>query len=162
MPDLAVFKGGIVAMKNVGYDASVHLTIAIPQELGAAIVAAFGWPTTRNPIPVAVARLEGSEEQLKRLEQQPGVRRFYEMTPAEQAGILCKDPEFTEFLQTTAPYKDVEPFFAYTTEDQVRHICGVQSRADIKEGTEAHRQWRVILERFRRWQDERNRQDVDF
>jgi hypothetical protein len=179
MSEAAVFKGGIVAMKNVGYDASIHLTVALPQELGAAVIAAFGWPTTRSPIPVAIARLEDAAAQPKGQKEDelpdvndgedyanrgrlPGQRRFNDLSPAEQAGIICKEEEFREFLRTTVPYKAVNLGFDCTPEDMVRHICGVQSRADIKEGTEAARQWRIILDRYRRWQADRDRADVGF
>jgi hypothetical protein len=159
--DKAAFEGGLVGIKNVGYDASVHLTIALPQELGAAIIAAFGWPTVKNPIPVAIARIDEGAAQKGPKEREH--RRFNALSPAEQAGIVCKDAEFAEFLRTTIPYKGVAVFREdWLPEDLVRDCCGVQSRADIKEGTEAHRQWRIILERYRRWQNERDRLDVDF
>jgi hypothetical protein len=158
--DKAAFEGGLVGIKNVGYDASVHLTIALPQELGAAIIAAFGWPTVKNPIPVAIARIDEGAAQKGPKEREH--RRFNALSPAEQAGIICKEEDFREFLRTVVPYKSMSLSFNFGPEDLVRDCCGVASRADIKEGTEAHRQWRIILERYRRWQNERDRLDVDF
>jgi hypothetical protein len=169
MTDFAMFQGGLVAMKNVGYDASVHLTIAIPQEFGQAVVAAFGWPTSKNPIPVAVARLEGAAlsiasarlekdgEQVKRPERRTEHKRFNELSYAEQAGILCQDPDFVEFtLRELGGKSDMD---AAST---VRRHCNVQSRADIKEWTPAERKWLSILDSYRRWQADRDRADVDF
>jgi hypothetical protein len=179
MSEAAVFKGGIVAMKNVGYDASIHLTVALPQELGAAVIAAFGWPTTRSPIPVAIARLEDAAAQPKGQKEDelpdvndgedyanrgrlPGQRRFNDLSPAEQAGIICKEEEFREFLRTTVPYKAVASFSkGWQPEDLVRDACGVTSRTYIREDNEAGRQWRIILERYRRWLDERERAEAN-
>jgi hypothetical protein len=154
--DKAAFKGGLVGIKNVGYDASVHLTIALPQELGAEIIAAFGWPTVKNPIPVAVARLE-REAPKRETEPIASQRRFEDLSPAQQAGILCREPEFAEFMKWEAPgcaNADVA--------EAVKIYCGVDSRADIKEGTDAYRIWASLLKAYRQWQDARNRLDVDF
>jgi hypothetical protein len=162
MADPAVFQGSLVNLKNSPTHKSVVLQVEVPEEYGEAIVRAFGWPTRVKPLPVAVARLEGDGEQLKQPERRPEPRRFDDLSPAEQAGIVCKDPNFAEFLRTTPPYMGAMLNPDWNPEDMVRDCCGVKSRKDIEEGTEAHRQWRVILSRFRRWQDERDRFDVDF
>lgn len=163
MPDPAVFQGSLVDLKNVGTHKSVRLIVEVPEEYGEAIVRAFGWPTRVKPVSVAVARLEGDGEQIKQPERQPEPRHFDDLSYAEQAGIICKDPDFKEFLQSTAPYKNAGNFIeGWTPEALVRSCCGVQSRADIKEDNKAGRQWRIILNRFRRWQDERNRNEIDF
>lgn len=156
MSDAAVFQGALVNLKNSPTHKSVIMQIEVPEEYGEAVVRAFGWPTRVKPLAVAVARLEAAAEQPK-AQDKPDHRRFNDLSPAEQAGIICKEEEFREFLRTTVPYKAVNLGFDCTPEDMVRHICGVQSRADIKEGTEAARQWRIILERYRRWLDERER-----
>jgi hypothetical protein len=160
--DKAAFEGGLVGIKNVGYDASVHLTIALPQELGAAIIAAFGWPTVKNPIPVAIARIDEGAAQKGPKEREH--RRFNALSPAEQAGILCRDPEFPSFCEHGPPTRAMSVTSGMTGAGRLSSglLRRSKSRADIKEGTEAHRQWRVILERYRRWQNERDRLDVDF
>lgn len=174
MADPAVFQGSLVNLKNSPTHKSVILQVEIPEEYGEAIVRAFGWPTRVKPLPVAVARLateapaaEGNQDW-----KFPGLmgtagnkpkRRFDDLSPAEQAGIVCKQEDFARFLRSTKPYSNAGPFTAdYQPEDLVREICGVKSRADIKEGTNAHLQWRILMELYRRWQDERNRLDIDF
>lgn len=156
MDDAAVFQGALVNLKNSPTHKSVIMQIEVPEEYGEAVVRAFGWPTRVKPLAVAVARLEGAGEQPK-AQDKPDHRRFNDLSPAEQAGIICKEEEFREFLRTTVPYKAVNLGFDCTPEDMVRHVCGVTSRADIKEGTESARQWRIILDRYRRWLDERER-----
>jgi hypothetical protein len=163
MADMAVFQGSLVNLKNSPTHKSVVLQVEVPEEYGEAIVRAFGWPTRVKPLPVAVARLEGDGEQLKQPERRPEHVPFYDLTPAQQAGIVCKDPEFAEFLRSAKPYSSYDlDDVGWQPEDLVRDCCGVKSRADIKEGTEAHRQWRIILNRFREWQDERDRADPGF
>ena len=157
-PDVAVFQGELVNLKNVSTHKSVMLHIEVPEEYGAALVAAFGWPTRVKPVSVAVARLEGGGEQPKR-EPEPSAspRPFESLTPAEQAGILCKEPDFDRFVRELR----LSPS-GMDAAMTVRSICGVSSRADIMPGTEAEQQWRIIYKRFRQWQDERDRVDVDF
>jgi hypothetical protein len=161
MDDAAVFQGALVNLKNSPTHKSVIMQIEVPEEYGEAVVRAFGWPTRVKPLAVAVARLEAAAEQPK-AQDKPDHRRFNDLSPAEQAGIICKEEEFREFLQTTVPYKAVAGFSeGWQPEDLVRDACGVTSRADIKEGTEAARQWRIILERYRRWLDERERAEAN-
>jgi hypothetical protein len=157
MADPAVFQGSLVNLKNSPTHKSVILQVEIPEEYGEAIVRAFGWPTRVKPLPVAVARLE---EGMQKAEPRPDAapRRFDDLSPAEQAGILCKEEGFAEFLRTTSPYRQSEK----GPEETVRLYCGVDSRADIKEGTYAGAKWDYMLHKYRRWQDERDRLDVDF
>jgi hypothetical protein len=162
MVDPAVFQGALVNLKNSPTHKSVVLQVEVPEEYGEAIVRAFGWPTRMKPLPVAVARLDDAGDPPKHAERPPEPRRFDDLPPAEQAGIVCKDPEFAEFLRSTAPYKQFMADPRWTLEDMVRDCCGVKSRKDIEEGTEAGRQWRVILNRFRAWRDERDRADPGF
>jgi hypothetical protein len=158
MTDPAVFQGALVNLKNSPTHKSIVLQIEVPEEYGEAIVRAFGWPTRVKPLSVAVARLEGPGEQPKSPEPREEPKRFYELTPAQQAAILCKEEDFAEFLKTTVPHK----FCKTDPVGAVRDYCEVESRSEIKEGTEAGRRWREILNRYRHWQDERGRLDVDF
>jgi hypothetical protein len=156
MTDPAVFQGSLVDLKNVGTHKSVRLIVEVPEEYGEAIVRAFGWPTRVKPVSVAVARLEveAAETPVSR-----GVKTtaFKDLAPPEQAGILCRDPDFAEFIKSQAPECPNR-----NVAEVVKTYCGVDSRADIKYGTDAHRSWLTLLARFLRWQDERNRLDVDF
>jgi hypothetical protein len=162
MADPAVFQGALVNLKNSPTHKSVVLQVEVPEEYGEAIVRAFGWPTRMKPLPVAVARLDDAGDPPKHAERPPEPRRLDDLPPAEQAGIVCKDPEFAEFLRSTAPYKMAALHQGRAPEEIVRDICGVKSRADILEGTEEHRLWRVILNSFRAWRDERDRADPGF
>jgi hypothetical protein len=157
MADPAAFQGSLVNLKNSPTHKSVVLQVEVPEEYGEAIVRAFGWPTRMKPLPVAVARLEGSGEQLKQPERRPKPRHFDELSPAEQAGILCKEEDFAEFLRATYTHRK-----GAEAEEIVRFVCGVNSRANIEPGSRSGDAWNEIVSEYRQWQNERDRLDVDF
>jgi hypothetical protein len=166
MTDAAAFQGIIVdGPKNYGTHKEVVLKVHFPAEFGAAIVAALGWPTRVNPVHVAVARLEERTE--KPAEAVGDVKasepkRFEDLSDAEQVGILCKDPDFKEFLETSPPYSSGPDFSAtWTPEDMVRDICGVRSRPEMPY-EHSRKQWRLILDQFQAWRAVRDRSDPDF
>jgi hypothetical protein len=156
MADPAVFQGSLVDLKNVGTHKSVRLIIEVPEEYGEAIVRAFGWPTRVKPVSVAVARLERDAPK-RETEPVASQRRFEDLSPAQQAGILCREPDFAEFIKSEIP-----GCANMHVAEAVKIYCGVHSRADIKYGTAAHGSWGFLLGEYRRWQDERNRLDVAF
>jgi hypothetical protein len=159
MADPAVFQGSLVNLKNSPTHKSVILQVEIPEEYGEAIVRAFGWPTRVKPLPVAVARLEEGMPNKSEPKPEAEPRRFDRLSPAEQAGILCKEERFAEFLRTTSPYRPI-------MEKGQKRPCAstaawIAARTSRK-GQRRTGQWRVILKHYRRWQDERDRLDVDF
>jgi hypothetical protein len=74
-----------------------------------------------------------------------------DMTPAQQAGLLCGDPIFQRFLYETnylsAAERD-DPGAAVA----VRRICNVTSRKDIENDADALALWRALVIDFRNWQ----------
>lgn len=75
-------------------------------------------------------------------------RRFDDMSPAQQAGMLCNDVGFRKYIEekVTTPC---------TTVDQaaqiVRDWCGVKSRSAL---TSENRVWSAFVEEYRLWQIE--------
>jgi len=53
----AAIAAQLVDMRNVGTHKVMKLTIHVPEEQALAAIAAFGWPTGVNPVPIAIARL---------------------------------------------------------------------------------------------------------
>lgn len=76
-------------------------------------------------------------------------RQFVDMTPAQQAGLLCADEAFQRFLlercHITALSED-------EAADAVRYYCRVKSRKDILSGTTAGDFWLGLVAHFRDWQ----------
>jgi hypothetical protein len=126
----ALVLGSLVDVRNIDAHKAVRLTIEVPAELAPQVMAVFGWPTRRAPVPVAVARMAG--------EQKGEVRSL-----AQAAGALCTNAVFQAFMRTA-------------TEEEcaaaVREICDVNSRSEIRAGTEAGDRWLDLVERFHGWQ----------
>jgi len=57
----AAIAAQLVDMRNVGTHKVMKLTIHVPEEQALAAIAAFGWPTGVNPVPIAIARLVEKE-----------------------------------------------------------------------------------------------------
>ena len=94
---------------------------------------------------LAVCEIDDQEQPAKPKEKTP--KSFHDMSPANQAGILCADEAFQKFLaETVGPTDDAAA--------TVRLICGVTSRGDIKPGTESARRWASIVSDYRAWQHE--------
>lgn len=93
---------------------------------------------------MAVCEIADDETPAKPKEKTP--RTFQDMSPAQQAGMLCADDVFSKFIAETVGSSDPT--------QAVRLICGVTSRGDIKIGTEAARRWQSIVSDYRAWQRE--------
>lgn len=69
-------------------------------------------------------------------------RSWDEMTPAQQAGVLCADKSFCKFLETDDPA------------EAVRNYCDVRSRADITPGSINAARWQELVAEYRAWMRE--------
>jgi len=65
-----------------------------------------------------------------------------EYTLANRIGMTCADPDFQKWL--SARYNGTE-VNKDTVGPLVRAICGVETRADIKPGTEAATKWHALM-----------------
>ena len=80
-------------------------------------------------------------------------RKFAELMPAQQAGILCNDPTFDKFLRT-AMFARVD-FSGWKAADIVRWACcNIKSRSELVADTPAGRAWKDMESKFRAWQRE--------
>jgi hypothetical protein len=136
----AVFSGSLVNLKNVATHKSVALTVEVPEEYAAALVAAFGWPTRVRPVPVALARLAGEVVQESPKEKKK--EHWAEMAPSKQAAILCQDPDFQDWIGAVGE-EDAAKL--------VRTKCRVASRADIVPGTPASAAWKHLMIGYGAW-----------
>lgn len=79
-------------------------------------------------------------------------RSWDEMSPAQQAGMLCQDESFRKYLRTE--YRS-----SISTTDEaarfVREYCGVASRSQINvHDTTANDCWQVLARNYRAWMHE--------
>jgi hypothetical protein len=121
----AVISASLVDVRNIAAHKCVRLEIHVMQ--------AFGWPTLADPVPVAIARLD-LKAAAGQLEAPKHTKRFADLPLPQQIGMRCNEPEFWRFLDPNCASSD-------TAADIVRAHCGVESRSEIKPGTEAARLW---------------------
>lgn len=167
----AAVMGSLVNLKNVATHKSIALTIHIPAEAAQEVLAAFGWPTMVDPVPVAVARLEESasvtqpppddvyEAMLRKRardeqnaypappapEEPPEptrLRHWAEMSPAQQTGVIRNENDFMDFAGVHT---------AQEARDYIRAWCDVQSCAEIAPGTKAAALWAQLQVRYGNW-----------
>jgi phage recombination protein Bet len=72
--------------------------------------------------------------------------------PVKQAGILCKEPAFWQFLKEQ--YLIAGEMTDKMAAECVRQVCRVKSRADILEGDKSNDYWMDLVARYRAWQRE--------
>lgn len=143
----AVFSGSLVNLKNVATHKSVALTIEVPEEYAAALIAAFGWPTRVRPVPVAIARLAGEAVQEPPKEKKK--EHWSEMAPSKQAAILCQEEDFKSFLMSR--FSDLMLVCGNDPAAAVRAWCSVSSRSEIKPGNDSGTAWREIMIQYGAW-----------
>ncbi len=67
-------------------------------------------------------------------------RDWDELTPTNQAGILCADKDFRAWLQVADEHEAAE---------RIRDMCGVGSRRELCENEQARAYWDQIVSTFR-------------
>ena len=155
MSEPAAITAQLVDVRNVAAHKSVRLELHVPAEQAGLVMAAFGWPTMADPVPVALARLHSPAEPIAKPEAPKEHRPFSDLPYSQQAALRCQEPAFQSFLQHESGAGGVvwldnpnEDRFAAT----VRQHCGVKSRADITKGTEAGNLWECLEADFYAWQ----------
>jgi len=148
----AAIMGSLVDAKNVNAHKCVRLSIDVPSEHAAMVLAAFGWPTMADPIPVAIARLAAPVAQgIERADptsEAAGSTPAGSTTYAQQAGIMSQEPAFVRFLSERGlfPAGDEED-----AAEAIRQHCGVKSRRDLIRGTPAGTKFRDLQLDYRNW-----------
>lgn len=148
----AAIAANLVDVRNIAAHKCVRLEIHVPAEQASIVLAAFGWPTAVDPIPVAIARLEtakGASEPSKTASEARPRRRFEDLPLPQQAAICCQEPAFWRFL--AEEIDGSPPDTAEEAAEYVRHFCAVNTRADIREDGSSGRLWRELHARYELW-----------
>jgi len=141
----AVFKATYSDWRLVKTRKVVQIVFEVPVENSdAAYQVVGGMADSSQEKWFAIARLDESPPK----PEKKAPITFHEMSPAQQAGMLCADEAFQKFMKETG---NVKPD---NVADTIRGLCGVTSRSDIKPGTEAARRWSGIVSDYRAWQHE--------
>lgn len=80
---------------------------------------------------------------------------FASLPLSQQAAMRTEDKDFQLFLEARGPIHDQESYA-----DVVRAICGVESRANIKLGTQAGIAWMELEDKFQAYLTDRRYADV--
>lgn len=131
-----------------------QLVIEVPiEKANDALRALGGVPQPAEERWVAVARL-GQKAAMEAPKPAKEHRRWSNLPLSQQAAIRCGEPGFQRFLnEKFGPFKDGHPWETETA-FWVRQYCGVSSRAEIKEGTEAATLWDILESGFQEWKRE--------
>lgn len=149
MSNPAAFSGDYTDLRFIKTRSVAAITIEIPIEQAADFVAAFGAPVPSSGCPVAIARIQPSivrqqlEASVALIEKPAKERRSWSaLSYAEQAGIRCNEQDFWQYI---AEAKNVtKPISSDDAAAFVRMHCRVDSRSEIKWGTEAGEKWCLL------------------
>jgi hypothetical protein len=128
----AVISASLVDVRNVSAHKCVRLEIHVPVEQAGLVMAAFGWPTAVDPVPVAIARLDLSKPAS---DPEKTRRPFETLLPAQQAAMRCNEVGFQKFVSAQTPEGAAT---------QIRIRCGVVSRSDLNTDPIASQKWRAL------------------
>ena len=140
----AAISASLVDVRNVAQHKCVRLEIHVPAEQAGLVLAAFGWPTSVDPVPVAIARLDLSKAVSDAPEKPNSApRNFADLPAPQQAALRCNDPNFQKFVQADN---------AEQAANFIRGKCGVKSRAELATNAAARAKWIELDDEFFRWQ----------
>lgn len=114
------------------------------------VVALVAIGDNEEPLPTTTV-----EEPAREVPKPPAPRTpksWHQMSPAQQAGLLCSEVQFQRFLIET--YGRHSPGLADAAENAaviVREACCVQSRREIVSGSVPAQRWRDIVADYRAW-----------
>ncbi len=148
MSEAAIISASLVDVRNIAAHKCVRLEIHVPVEQAPLVMAAFGWPTMADPVPVAIARLQPEPAQrapeARQVASGDKPRREFHLLPyAQQAALKCGDKGFQRFLGVLNEHEAAI---------KVREECGVRSRAEIESDEQAKNRWHGIMRDFDQYQ----------
>lgn len=151
----AAITAQLVDVRNVAAHKSVRLELHVPAEQAGLVMAAFGWPTMADPVPVALARLQAAPEPIAKPEAPKERKAFADMPYAQQIGIRCGEGEFQYFIKKKHSRLYGPGPFASNSDaaaQAVRNYCAVHSRSEIAESNQAGGRWRALEAEYWAWQ----------
>lgn len=147
----AAIMASLVDVRNVSAHKCVRLEIHVPVEQAGMVMEAFGWPTSADPVPVAIARLDlnapAPADASKPETAEKPRKRWEDLPLPQQAAMRCEEEAFRKFLgEKYAIFNH-----ANSAAEYVRQYCGVNSRADIGSTTYSAREWKRLESYYQFW-----------
>lgn len=144
----AIIRGNYSDLKAVKTRSVVQIIIEVPIEQGEAVVKAFGFPQPGNEIPVAIARMTPDNNDTEKPE--PAKRHFGDMPRSQQAGMLCSDPTFQNWLLGLSLFtKSTEIERVARTANILRGRLGIKSRCELDSDDEGAEKWDSMVVEYR-------------
>ena len=134
MTDSAIIKGVYADYRRVKGRKVLQIIVEVPMEAAPLVHKAFGEPTPDGSTWVAVALLNN-----EKAKEKPDYRL------SQQAGIVCSEGSFHEFLRTSKTSIYTEP------REIVQHLCRVSSRAEFDTDPAAAARWRDLHAEYQAW-----------
>lgn len=139
MTHKAAISASLVDVRNIAAHKCVRLEIHVPVEQAPLVMAAFGWPTMVDPVPVALVRLDLNA--VKSPQPPKEKRDFCDLPFSQQAALKSNDARFAKYLGVS-PGEECAA--------AIRQKCGVDSRSKIIKGTWGGSDWIELLREFER------------
>tara|TARA_R100000278_G_scaffold117467_1_gene97470 strand:+ start:350 stop:772 length:423 start_codon:yes stop_codon:yes gene_type:complete len=133
----AVIRGTYADFKLVKTRNVVQMIVEVPVEEAERVTATFGIPHPQEEKWVAVALLD-----TRKVENNTRANKAI-----QQAGILCKEISFGEFLKHKVP--EVNPKDQNSIANGIRTLAGVKSRSDFKNNETALKIWERLYDEYR-------------
>jgi hypothetical protein len=107
-----------------------------------------GVVTTTHHVPTSPTNLSPEARKAKGEHKPP---KWADMKPAARAALLCKDPKFWAYLNAFNPHRSVATSDQAMASAELKTACGVESRAEIVEGSRAAAELSRIIGNFNAW-----------
>lgn len=152
---MTAISGDFVTVQHVPTRKCWKLTIEVDEANIAQVFQVLGYPTSGESISVGIARLTHAPNAEK------PKRHFNDMQPSQQAGMLCCNEEFQQFiwkahtplwsaLDVGEKY-DVSERRSRTATAVVRSLLSVESRSELDSDEHKAKLWSELLGSFEAW-----------
>ena len=116
----------------------LQLVFEVPIEQAKEAFDLLGYPVPGTESWVAIAPLRHQPEVKPR-------KQFHELPLPQQAGIKCSDVTFHDYLEDMGPVPFEGQDRVEWAAQNIREMCGIQSRSELATNPEAADKWRNIL-----------------
>jgi len=136
-----IIRGTYADFKIVKTRGVAQFVIEIPIDHAQEAIQMFGVPTPESEQWVAVAALHKTQV----LENEAATKAI------QQAGMLCKTPDFGTFLRDAVGLDSVQPDSPESIADALRTVLGVQSRRDFHTDEDALEAFHRVKGEYDQW-----------
>lgn len=141
MTDHKVIRGTYADFKIIKTRSVAQFIVEMPIEHAESAIRTFGIPNGQDEQWVAVAALETL----------PIVRNEDAEKAVQQAGILCGNQEFGNFLIEEMGMADIKPSNPESVAEALRSICNVESRKEFHRDGQALKTFQTLHGEYNKW-----------